>query len=187
MQPAPRPGQPGLIRHPVGPPWFTRDAHAASLLPAGGACRGPAARGTTTPGRRATAPATASSTTAGQPSCGSRVPPGEPELPGLECGSSQLARVPRTLGYGRENVDVQLVLSGVGALVVTGLIADGLNRSMEIGQLHAASAPSFLHLQDGLKVDPDKPPPTGVSSLRSAGHAKTHSRETPQRIAHSFT
>src|SRR5258708_10242718 len=42
-------------------------SHAASL-PARGACRRPAARGTTTPGRRTTAPPTASPTTAGPPS-----------------------------------------------------------------------------------------------------------------------
>src|SRR5258708_1821870 len=41
-------------------------SHAASL-PAGGACRGPAARGTTTPGRRTRARATASTTQAGPP------------------------------------------------------------------------------------------------------------------------
>src|SRR5258708_32537086 len=41
-------------------------SHAASL-PAGGACRGPAPRGTTTPGRRTLAPATASTPQAGQP------------------------------------------------------------------------------------------------------------------------
>src|SRR5258708_4145136 len=48
-------------------------SHAASLQPAGGACRarGPASRGTPTPGRRTRAPATASTTTAGQPSRGS--------------------------------------------------------------------------------------------------------------------
>src|SRR5258708_28970323 len=52
---------------------ITRLASHAVSLPAGGACRarGPASRGTTTPGRRTTVSATASTTKAGQPSRGS--------------------------------------------------------------------------------------------------------------------